>query len=143
MRPFSMNVLDKRQTFTEKLVSLIRFSLSDKYMYDMAAKIRHFYDLHYLLQDKDCVVYLHSEQFCQDFENLLQHDKETFDKPEGLTEKHLGQSPLLVDFPTIWSELKNTYVRELPGIAFSAIPKETVVAHSFMDIVEIFKHNYF
>lgn len=29
MRPFSMNVLDKRQTFTEKLVSLIRFSLSD------------------------------------------------------------------------------------------------------------------
>ncbi len=32
---------------------------------------------------------------------------------------------------------------ELPGIAFSAIPKETVVAHSFMDIVEIFKHNYF
>ena len=143
MRPFSMNVLDKRQTFTEKLVSLIRFSLSDKYMYDMAAKIRHFYDLHYLLQDKDCVVYLHSEQFCQDFENLLQHDKETFDKPEGWTEKHLGQSPLLVDFPTIWSELKNTYVRELPGIAFSAIPKETVVAHSFMDIVEIFKHNYF
>lgn len=45
--------------------------------------------------------------------------------------------------PTIWSELKNTYVRELPGIAFSAIPKETVVAYSFMDIVEIFKHNYF
>lgn len=41
------------------------------------------------------------------------------------------------------SELKNTYVRELPGIAFSAILKETVVAHSFMDIVEIFKHNYF
>ena len=53
------------------------------------------------------------KQFCQDFENLLQHDKETFDKPEGWTEKHLGQSPLLVDFPTIWSELKNTYVREL------------------------------
>ncbi len=39
LQPFSLNVLDKRQTLTEKLVSLIRFSLSDHYEYEVAAKI--------------------------------------------------------------------------------------------------------
>ncbi|MDD2953689.1 MAG: nucleotidyl transferase AbiEii/AbiGii toxin family protein [Parabacteroides sp.] len=142
LQPFSLNVLDKKQTLTEKLVSLMRFSLSDNYLYDMAAKIRHFYDLYYLLQDKDCVVYIHSERFSKDFNDLLQHDKATFDKPEGWTEKCLSQSPLLTDFSTVWNILKDTYNKELPGIAFSSVPNETTVARSFMNIVEIFNHNY-
>ena len=35
LQSFILNVLDKRQTLTEKLVSLIRFSLSDNYIYDV------------------------------------------------------------------------------------------------------------
>ena len=35
LQSFTLNVLDKRQTLTEKLVSLIRFSLSDNYIYDV------------------------------------------------------------------------------------------------------------
>ena len=65
LQPFSLNTLDKRQTLTEKSVSLIRFSLSDNYLYDLTAKVRHFYDLYYLLQDNDCLLYLHSGQFCK------------------------------------------------------------------------------
>lgn len=41
---FSLNVLDAKRTLTEKLVSLLRFSLSDNYRYDLPSKIRHFYD---------------------------------------------------------------------------------------------------
>ncbi len=134
LQPFSLNVLDKRQTLTEKLVSLIRFSLAENYEYEVAAKIRHFYDLHYLLQDEDCAIYLSSQQFRKDFEALFSHDKETFDKPEGWNNKPLKASPLLLDFPTIWESLKDTYNKELPGIAFSAIPDEHVVAQSFIEI---------
>jgi len=134
LQPFSLNVLDKKQTLIEKLVSLIRFSLSDNYKYEVAAKIRHFYDLHYLLQDEDCAIYLHSEQFRKDFEALLSHDKETFDKPEGWKEKSVDSSPLLFDFSTAWKSLKDTYNKELPGIAFSTIPDEQVVAMSFIEI---------
>ncbi len=134
LQPFSLNVLDKRQTLTEKLVSLIRFSLAENYEYEVAAKIRHFYDLHYLLQDEDCAIYLSSQQFRKDFEALFSHDKETFDKPEGWNNKPLNASPLLLDFPTIWESLKGTYNKELPGIAFSAIPDEHVVAQSFIEI---------
>lgn len=135
LQEFSLNVLDKRQTMTEKLVSLIRFSLSDNYIYDLASKIRHFYDLHYLLQDEECANYLHSEQFKIDFNSLLEHDRETFDKPEGWSAMDIALSPLLSNFPDIWSCLKGTYLKELPAIAFSDIPNEVVVAKSFEEII--------
>lgn len=132
---FSLNVLDKRQTLTEKLVSLIRFSLSDTYIYDLASKIRHFYDLHYLLQDEECANYLQSKQFKIDFNSLLKHDRETFDKPDGWNGMQIRQSPLLSDFTAIWSSLKGTYLKELPAIAFSEIPSEDAVAKSFEVII--------
>lgn len=52
MQPFDVNVLDRRRTLTEKLVSLLRCSLADNYMPELTAKIRHFYDLHFLLNYK-------------------------------------------------------------------------------------------
>lgn len=131
-----MNVLDKRQTLTEKLASLIRFSLSNNYIYDVAAKIRHFYDLHYLLQDEECATYLQSEQFKTDFSTLLIHDRETFDKSEGWSTIEIEQSPLLSDFTTLWSSLKETYLKELPAIAFSETPSVDAVARSFEAITK-------
>ena len=128
-------MLDKRQTLTEKLVSLIRFSLSENYIYDLAAKIRHFYDLYYLLQDSECSEYLQSEQFKTDFNTLLAHDRETFDKPEGWNTMEIEQSPLFSNFPALWSNLKETYLNELPAIAFSEIPEEYVVAKNFERII--------
>jgi len=136
LQKFALNVLDKRQTLTEKLVSLIRFSLSDNYIYDVAAKIRHFYDLHHLLQDEECATYLQSEQFKMDFDSLLAHDRLTFDKPDGWNTMKIEQSPLLSDFPALWSSLKETYLKELPAIAFSTIPSEDSVSKSFEVIIK-------
>ena len=136
LQTFALNVLDKRQTLTEKLVSLIRFSLSENHIYDVASKIRHFYDLHYLLQDEECAVYLQSERFRTDFNTLLAHDRATFDKPEGWNSMKIEQSPLLSDFSVMWSKLKETYLKELPAIAFSEIPKEDLVAKSFEVIIK-------
>ncbi len=139
MQPFLLNVLDKRQTLTEKLVSLIRFSMSENYIHDLAAKIRHFYDLHYLLLDKDCRDYINSEQFHDDFNSLLIHDKNTFDIPFGWKEKPIDESPLLIDFQSAWNILKDTYNKELPAIAFSVIPDEDNIARSFKIIIDTIK----
>ncbi len=137
MQSFSLKVLDKRQTLTEKLISLLRFSMSENYIHDLAAKIRHFYDLHYLLLDKDCHDYISTEQFHDDFNSLLIHDKNTFDNPTGWKEKSVDESPLLIDFQSVWRNLKDTYNKELPAIAFSEIPKESEIANSFKIIIDI------
>ena len=135
LNPFTVNVLDKRRTFSEKLVSLIRFSYSENYIYDLASKIRHFYDLHFLLQNPECADYLNSVNFKTDFAELLTHDQQTFDSPLGWHTKKLTQSPLITDFPILWRSLSKTYQTELPGIAFAKIPEENIVADSFKRII--------
>ena len=98
LQPFSLNVLDKRQTMIEKLVSLFRFSFADNPRRALSAKIRHFYDLYYLAKDNECAAYIQSPDFKSDFAELLAHDKETFDIPENWKEKEIMQSPLVTDF---------------------------------------------
>jgi hypothetical protein len=66
----------------------------------------------------------------------LAHDRATFDKPEGWNSKKIEQSPLLSDFSVMWPKLKETYLKELPAIAFSEIPKEDLVAKSFEVIIK-------
>ena len=124
LRPFEINVLDKRTTLTEKLVALIRFSLAGNPMPELEAKIRHFYDLYYLMQDPDCDNYLHSDDFRNSFAKLLNHDRELFDNPSGWRNKSIADSPLMNNFKNLWSELKKRYESELPPLAYSpSIPK--------------------
>lgn len=140
LKPFYVNVLDKKTTLTEKLVSLIRFSLSQNPKMELEAKIRHFYDLHCLLQDCECLEYINSEKFGINFCELMKHDREIFEKPSGWQRKEIKDSPLLIDFGTIWSELKKRYETELPLLTYSlAIPKADKIETSINKIIEIVK----
>ncbi|MDR1371113.1 MAG: nucleotidyl transferase AbiEii/AbiGii toxin family protein [Dysgonamonadaceae bacterium] len=136
LQPVSLNVLDKRRTMIEKLVSLFRFSFSSNPRRTLAAKIRHFYDLYYLANDAECAVYIQMPTFRQDFAELLAHDKQVFDTPENWNKKEITQSPLIPDFPALWSFLKDVYLTELPQLAFVPIPDEKVIAEVFSKIIQ-------
>ena len=135
LNSFSINVLDKCRTIVEKLVSLIRFSFEEDIQKALASKIRHFYDLHYLVNDVECSEYINSADFQKDLPELLIHDQQEFDKPAGWQAKTVKDSPLLTEFPTLWTSLSSIYQSELSPLAFSEIPHETLVAESFMKII--------
>ncbi len=137
MQPFVLKVLDKHQTMTEKIVSLLRFSLADHYDVELPAKIRHFYDLYFLMQDADCVTYLHSNKFRDDFIALYTHDRATFEKPQGWLTRETLQSPLLASFPETWSKLSDKYSQELSSLAFSTIPTADAIAQQFEELRQI------
>lgn len=140
LEPFEVNVLDKRTTMTEKLVSLIRFSLADNPVQQLEAKIRHFYDLHYLYEDKECKEYLGSDEFVKNFLSLYNHDRELFDKPNGWNEKDLMDSPLFNDFHNLWEKLSNRYYRELPPLSYSlSIPTPDKIESSLIEMLAYIK----
>ena len=104
-------------------MALIRFSLSEYPLQELAAKIRHFYDIYYLMHDEECIGYINSEVFKQNFCMLLDHDREMFAKPNGWQTKHISESPLIYDFESVWrSGLSAKYQQELPPLAYRAIP---------------------
>ena len=135
LQSFQVNVLDKNQTLLEKIVSLLRFSLAEDYLDSLSAKVRHFYDIHYLLRDSDCNVYFNSGEFAKNITGLIRHDRDTFDDPEGWQEKSINQSPLLQNFDSVWNNLKAIYVKELSNLVFTEIPDEKEIAESFKKIV--------
>lgn len=136
LKSFEINVLDKRRTIVEKLVSLFRFSFEDDVVKSVASKIRHFYDLYYLANDKECAIYIQSIDFQKDFQELFEHDQQEFDQPEDWQTKTVKDSPLFKDFPTLWTNLSLTYQSELTPLVFSEIPDEKLIAKSFMSILQ-------
>ena len=140
LKPFAINVLDKRRTILEKLVSLLRFSFSDDTLSALAGKIRHFYDLYYLINDKECTDYIQSSVFYGDLQELFVHDQTEFDTPTDWTNKMISESPLLHDFQTFWQGLRSTYQAELRPLAFIEIPDEKEIEESFNKLVDKIKN---
>lgn len=136
LNPFSIKVLDIRRTLIEKMVSLLRFSFETDVVKALSTKIRHFYDLYYLANDKECAEYLQSSEFKKDLSELLIHDQQEFDIPEGWQTKTIKESPLFKEFSTLWTILSVVYQNELTPLAFSDIPDEKLIAESFMKILK-------
>ncbi|MFR9620835.1 MAG: nucleotidyl transferase AbiEii/AbiGii toxin family protein [Rikenellaceae bacterium] len=134
LQPFELNVLDKRQTLIEKLVSLVRFSQLG--VAGISSKIRHFYDLHFLLQDDECREYVESPRFKEEFDAILAHDKEMFADPKGWQDVAIKDIPLFSDTDRVWAELAPIYRNELSGLAFEEIPAEDNVVASFKVIAD-------
>lgn len=136
LQPFEVNVLNKEQTLLEKMASLIRFSFEENPIESISGKIRHFYDLYFLLADPECATFAASDGFKNQLEQLLHHDKGIFDQPAGWQNKDIAQSPLLHDFDNLWKQLKTKYQIELSALAYRPIPNERKVAESFLSIAK-------
>ncbi|MBR3412611.1 MAG: nucleotidyl transferase AbiEii/AbiGii toxin family protein [Bacteroidales bacterium] len=135
---FEINVLDLERTAAEKIVSLIRHSLGNDYLSGLRSKIRHFYDLHYLLQNEVCKAYLESGEFVVDFNHLLAEDQARFKEPEDWQSRTVADSPLLRDFEAVWASLRPIYEQELVGLVFQpTIPDAADAAASFKTIAEM------
>ena len=129
LNSFSLNILDKRRTLIEKLVSLIRFSFEEKPLVALMSKIRHFYDLYFLANDAECSTYIQSSTFQKDLNELMIHDQQAFDIPVGWQNKRMSESPLISNFSYLWEKLRGTYQNELSQLAFTAIPDEKEIAN--------------
>lgn len=141
LQPFEVTVLDKRRTLVEKLVSLVRCSLASDHMSQLTAKIRHFYDLHFLVQDKEILHYLNSSDFYNDFDSLLEHDRAQFSKPDGWQGRDLSVSPLLVSLDETWHGLESTYRNELADLAYVTIPSAETVIESARGLFALLQRN--
>ena len=139
MQPFTIQVLDKRRTLLEKTISLLRFSFSHD-IKELETKIRHFYDLYFLVNDVECSAYLHSNLFRQDFVELYAHDQASFDRPQGWKNQPYTVSPLLTNFDVVWQNLRNTYETDIPPLVYiRPIPVSEKVAEAFEQIAQVLR----
>jgi len=135
LMPVTLNVLHKNQTLLEKLVSLFRFSFEEDPVLGISGKIRHFYDLHYLLNDKECKAYVDSAEFLKIFQEIWSHDQAAFDEPKGWQRKDIKEAPLYLRFPELWDNVKENYRKELSSLSFKPLPEDDNILKSLAYII--------
>jgi hypothetical protein len=83
------------------------------------------------MQNPECIAFVASESFKNQFYTILQHDREIFEEPKEWQTKSIYESPLVNDFSNIWNKIKEKYQTELSALAYRPIPNEEIVAKNF------------
>ena len=79
LESFEVNVLDYRRTFCEKISAVARATFEpDESFTELKSKIRHLYDLYYLMQEDEIQVFLGSSDFIEIMHNVRKDDIEQF-----------------------------------------------------------------
>lgn len=74
------------------------------------------------------------DKFRSEFKTLIESDQARFNEPLGWQSKLLSELPLLTSFDGIWEQLKGTYIKELPDLAYQNIPSEQEIKQCFIEL---------
>jgi len=135
LQSFTLNVLDKRRTMIENSYHLYDFHFLKIQFWPSLLKFAIFTDFVFSCQPTPNVPNTFnlptSKQICR----IICHDQQTFDTPANWQIKTIEQSPLTIEFSTMWEKLREAYRNELSLLAFTQIPDEKKVAQTFINTV--------
>ena len=136
MLPFEVRVLEPIRTICEKIMSLVRFSYSENPIFDLKQKIRHTYDLHQLLQQKDFFDFFNSLAFDEMLLKVANDDVASFRNNNLWLNFHPKNALVFSDIDNIWNELKPTYSGDFNELVFGSFPNESEILKTLTLIKE-------
>jgi len=125
--PFDVKVLEPTRTICEKIMSLVRFSYTNEPIKDLQNKIRHTYDLHFLLGEQELSKYFDSKDFTIMLLKVANDDIESFKNNNDWLNKHPNNALIFADLDNVWKELSPTYNNSFKNITYGNFPSETEI----------------
>ena len=122
LQEFPVNVLKPERTFCEKIMSLVRFSYSEDYIADLKSKIRHTYDLHQMLQQKEILDFFESEDFERMLNKVGQDDVVSYKNDNEWLKFHPKDSRFFAKLDEIWTQLEPTYKTDFRNLVYGELP---------------------
>ncbi len=137
--PFELLVLEPIRTICEKIMSLVRFSYGENPMDDLKKKIRHTYDLHQLLKQKEFSDFFHSTHFEEMLLKVANDDVASFKNNNKWLIHHPNEAIIFKDLENVWGELKTIYNIDFKNLVYGELPKEEAVLETLKMIKERLK----
>lgn len=135
LEPFSVYVLDVSRTFTEKILSLARISdIDDENLSETKAKIRHFYDIHKIIDSGILKDFLAGDEFAKTLELVLQDDFSNPEFKDDWKDGVLKDVKLFKNMEAILTQLESTFNQDFKTLLYR--PE----AEKFEDIKKSFRH---
>lgn len=137
LQPFEMNVLEPSRTICEKIMSLVRFSYTETPIQDLKNKIRHTYDIHQLIEQKEFKDFLDSEDFIDMLLKVANDDVNSFRNNNDWLNNHPNDSLFFKNLDNIWkNELQEVYKNEFKNLVYGELPNENKILKSLQYIKE-------
>jgi hypothetical protein len=125
--PFEVLVLDSTRTFCEKIMSLVRFSYTENAIDDLHKKIRHVYDLHQLLLDREIEVFFESDAFDEMLLKVANDDVASFKNNNSWLQYSPQNAIIFAEIDPLWNDLKTTYNGPFRNLVFGSLPNDEQV----------------
>lgn len=122
--PFDLSVLQPVRTICEKIMSLVRFSYTENSIHDLKKKIRHTYDLHQLLKQKEFSEFLKSPAFDEMLLKVANDDILSFKNNNKWLSHHPNNAIIFKDLDIVWKDLIPTYLSDFRPLVYGEFPKE-------------------
>jgi hypothetical protein len=120
--PFDVNVLDPTRTVCEKIMSLVRFSYGEDALEDLKKKVRHTYDLHQLLQQKDVATFFNSAAFDEMLLKVAADDIVSFKSNNKWLAKHPNEALFFNDPEKVWEAIEPVYNTNFKSMVYGDLP---------------------
>lgn len=134
LMPFTMKVLDPKRTICEKIMSLVRFSYGDNPIENLKQKIRHTYDLHQLLLQRELIDFFNSSDFEVMLLKVAKDDFVSFKNNNKWLEYHPKEAFLFKNLDEIWGSLAVVYNGEFKNLVYGELPNQNDVLNTFQMI---------
>lgn len=134
--PFDLLALEPIRTICEKIMSLVRFSYTSDPIEDLKKKLRHVYDLHQLLKQKEFSEFFHSPAFDKMLLKVANDDVISFKNNNKWLVHHPGDALIFKDLENVWNEMKTIYNSEFRNLVYGEFPNETMVLKTLKMIQE-------
>jgi len=139
LQPFEVKVLDLTRTVCEKIMSLVKFSYGKEPVEDLKMKIRHTYDLHQLLKEKELANFFDSPEFDAMMLKVANDDVISYRNNNSWLVFHPNKAKIFAELETIWEELKTAYNSDFRKLVFGNFPNESEVLTTMKRIKERLK----
>lgn len=108
LEPFEMNVLCTSRTLCEKVMGMVKASYGDNHINQINKRIRHLYDIHYLMNDEFTRGFLLSDGFTKMVSKVIDSDRKTFPSVPWF-DQPLTNAVVFSNLESIWVQIETTY----------------------------------
>lgn len=137
LMPFELLVLEPTRTICEKIMSLVKFSYGENPIDDLKKKVRHTYDLHQLLQQKEFSDFFDSTAFEEMLLKVANDDVASYKNSNEWLIHHPNEALLFKDSENVWAVLKIVYNGDFKNLVYGGtLPNEADVLATLKRIKE-------
>ena len=134
LQPFMVKVLSKERTICEKIMSLVRFSQTQDPYADLSNKIRHIYDVHLMLKNKEVAAFFSSAAFDKLLIQVGKDDVVSFKNNNAWLQNHPASAIVFSKPDDTWDKIKTTYRTTFKELVLGELPAEDDLVNTLKQI---------